>query len=405
MQLSMAILLAALFVAVPAGTASGSPASTTDAASSHAVVTRVIDAGANQVGHYLSLAVPADGRPLLAYHDASAGSLKVARCRDFQCRARAVVTTVHAPGNVVGTHTSIALGADRLPLISHRDDTAGSLLVTACHDRACRRASHRVVDADGDVGRHSSIAIGRDGHPIISYFESAQSASALKVAHCVDPTCAGGATVTRVDVGLAGEYTSLAIGADGLPVISYHHGGNGQLRVAKCQAADCTGSSQISVIAGGPAGEGLFSSIAVPPGGLPLISHVGFGHIGIDVGWALKLARCADAACSAVTANVLGEHVGIRPTSITLGRDGLPLISYLRGSTLSLASCTDSSCSELSFARIDELPPPTGFDPAGLHTAVATGRDGLPLIAFQADGAVMLARCASRTCQSASDSP
>jgi len=44
-----------------------------------------------------------------------------------------------------------------------------------------------VDDPDKKVGLWTSIAIGTDGNPVISYFD--ETAGALKVVHCGTPSC------------------------------------------------------------------------------------------------------------------------------------------------------------------------------------------------------------------------
>ena len=49
-----------------------------------------------------------------------------------------VFTTVDDPVNSVGRHSSIAIGADGLPVISYQDITAGALRVLKCGTRTCQ---------------------------------------------------------------------------------------------------------------------------------------------------------------------------------------------------------------------------------------------------------------------------
>jgi hypothetical protein len=93
------------------------------------------------------------------------------------------------------------------------------------------------LDSTGSVA-YTSIAIGADGLPVISYY--AGSNNDLKVAHCDDVACTS-ATLNTVDsTGSVGSHTSIVIGADGLPVISYYDGSNNDLKVAHCDDVACT---------------------------------------------------------------------------------------------------------------------------------------------------------------------
>jgi hypothetical protein len=94
------------------------------------------------------------------------------------------------------------------------------------------------VDTGGDVGVDTSITIGTDGLPVISYYDNTNYD--LKVAKCGNSACSSGNTITSVDTGgNVGLYTSITIGTDGLPVISYYDYTNYNLKVAKCANPFC----------------------------------------------------------------------------------------------------------------------------------------------------------------------
>src|SRR3990167_8010566 len=77
------------------------------------------------------------------------------------------------------------------------------------------------VDNSASVGQYSSIAIGTDGLPVISYYDSTNFT--LRVTKCGNAACSSGNTSTKVDNSASvGTYTYIAIGTDGLPVISYY---------------------------------------------------------------------------------------------------------------------------------------------------------------------------------------
>ena len=255
-----------------------------------------VDDPINGVGRYSSLAIGTDGLPVISYHDL-AGSLKVAKCNDTACAGvDETITTVDDPSNFVGTYTSLAIGADGLPVIAYRDDTAGSLKVAKCNDAACAGVDETITTVDDPVnvvGEYTSLAIGADGFPVISYRDN--TAGSLKVAKCNDAACAGGdETITTVDdpINGVGRYTSLAIGADGLPLISYHDFAAGSLKVAKCNDAACAGGDESITTVDDPANNvGYYTSLAIGTDGLPVISYTD------ESAQTLKVAKCRNASC------------------------------------------------------------------------------------------------------------
>ena len=135
--------------------------------------------------------------------------------------------TLDSTGDV-GGFTSIAIGLDGNPIISHYDATSGDLKIAACYDPTCTNASSSVITT-GDVGQYTSIAIGLDGNPFISYLDLDNGD--LKVAACTN-TCYTSTTSTIDTTGFVGWHTSIAIGRNGVPIISYQDSANGDLRVA-----------------------------------------------------------------------------------------------------------------------------------------------------------------------------
>ena len=59
--------------------------------------------------------------------------------------------------------------------------------VAKCGDAACSSVTRRTLDATGEVGWFTSIAIGADGFPVISYYDVTNTA--LKVAKCANAYC------------------------------------------------------------------------------------------------------------------------------------------------------------------------------------------------------------------------
>jgi hypothetical protein len=60
------------------------------------------------------------------------------------------------------------------------------------------------------------------------------------VVRCGNAACSTTSnTFAIVDANNVGSHTSIAVAADGLPVISYHDGNAGALKVAKCATRTC----------------------------------------------------------------------------------------------------------------------------------------------------------------------
>ena len=366
-------------------------------------VISTLDDPANLVGWYNSIAIGTDGLPVISYNDWTAHALKVAKCNDSACSGgNETITTVDDQANSVGRYTSIAIGTDGLPVISYNDSTASALKVAKCNDVACSGGNETISlvdDAVNQVGSYTSIAIGNDGYPVISYQDF--TAGALKVAKCNDAACSGGnETITTVDdpANRVGEHTSIAIGTDGLPVISYEDFTAGALKVAKCNDAACSGGDETITTVDDPVNDvGIYTSIAIGTDDLPVISYQD------ATAGTLKVAKCNDVACSGgnETISLVDDavnQVGYY-TSIAIGDDGLPVISYHDNTAyaLKVAKCNDAACSggDETITTVDD---PVNF--VGVYTSIAIGTDGLPVISYQdgTAGALKVTKCFNPAC-------
>ena len=298
-----------------------------------------VDSGTG-MGQYCSIAIGSDGFPVIAYQNGSARNLKVAKCNNHDCSSTSTPTTITSGSDNVGNYTSITVGVDGFPIISHYNLTISKLLVTHCTNSTCSGSATTTLSVDSsDFGRHSSIAIGTDGYPVISSYDS--YADSLLIVKCSNLSCSS-YTYTKPTSG--GQFSSITIGKDGFPVISHLNTQQGdQLLVTKCSSHDCRTGTNTAYVDGNGS-PGYYTSITIGHDGLPIISYQ---EIGTASSYDLRVAKCLTDNCSKSTIQTL-DDVGSTGyyTSITIRPDGLPIISYYYSNSadLKVVRCANPYC-------------------------------------------------------------
>lgn len=192
-------------------------------------------------GSYSSIAIGADGLPVISHVDVTAGALRVTKCGNAACTADNLSINADDPATSMGGFTAIAIGRDGLPVIGYRDVTVGALRVTKCGRPTCTtgNVSTTVDTLSTGVGAYAAIAIGADGLPVISHVDDANRG--LRVTKCGNAACTAGNVSTTVDSlpAVFVQYTSIAIGDDDTPIIAYQDLLAGALRVTKCGTQSC----------------------------------------------------------------------------------------------------------------------------------------------------------------------
>ena len=258
-------------------------------------------------------------------------------------------------------------------------NAAGALKVAKCLDANCTGAPVlTVVDMSAmSVGLFTSIAIPPAGapnrFPVISYYDGTNGN--LKVAKCINAACSGVAIINTLD-GVApaidvGRFTSIAVPGDFLPVISYLDQTNLDLKVAKCSAADCSGVPTVTTV-DSLGNVGAHNSISISTDGFPVIAYL---H---QTANQLRAFKCTNATCSTGSVGIVDSGSTPQFISITVPADGKPVISYHDGTnlTLKVAKCGNAACIAGNTTSTVDSP---GL---GLGTAFAVPADGLPFIAY-----------------------
>ena len=331
------------------------------------------------VGEGASATIGTDGLGLISYRDTTGSTLKVAHCSNVNCTA---ATFTPHDSSVQVLFSSVTIGADGLGLIAYFDDALNDLKVAHCSNVSCTAATITPLDTTPltIVGEYPSVAVGADGLGLISYFDSTNND--LKVAHCSNVNCTA-ATITPLDAGpgLVGAGTSIAIGVDGLGLISYQDDTNSALKVAHCSNVSCTSTTNMTLYDNGIFQSGT-TSITIGSDGLGLIAY--------NTILGVKVAHCSNVNCTAATLTQLEN--GGRP-SITIGADGLGLISYAL-SGLKVAHCANVLCNSATFTEADTVVASV------VESSVTIGADGLPLISYRdvSLGDLKVTHCSNALC-------
>jgi hypothetical protein len=176
----------------------------------------------------------------MVHYDATHGRLKEVICTNVLCTG-GVDSTLHDPLNEdAGRYASMVLNQDGQPVISFRNDTWDALYVLLCsnHNGGCDETPVYVSPG----GSFSSITLGVDDLPIISHYATEYwggGSNDLEIIHCSDPACDESIRLRADQTGTVGTETSITIGVDGLPLVSYHDVTINSLKVLHCSNELC----------------------------------------------------------------------------------------------------------------------------------------------------------------------
>ena len=343
-------------------------------------------------GRYSDMVVDSTGLPAISYISKTGGSggdeqVSVARCGDPACIIKKTLVINEEKVSplfqeVVEAQTSIALEG-QIPVIAYAGCLSGggsscgskNLILARCVDENCNAVTQTVVTAGAGQIQNVSMAIGSDGYPVISFYDS--GVNKLKIAKCASTDCATGVTLVYTHpTATTGQTNAITVLADThLPVVAYSNGSD--LYLLKCNDASCLTVTDTKLVTPSSAPAGI--AIAVNPKGLavdtPTIVYYDSGASG------LKLIDCNDAACATSSNTPIAGNIGFSSSapSILVDSNNYPVVSYIdtTNTKLHLIQCTNAACT----TKTDTPFTTTGEQPL-YETSVALGIDGFPVISY-----------------------
>ena len=273
--------------------------------------------------------------PAISYYDKGNTALKFVHCGNITCSSGNTTTTLDGSGAPdMGLFSSWAVGRDGNPFIAYYDNGANNDLRTIhCTNVSCTSADTSVLAySTNDAGNTPSVVIGTNGRPVISS-QTATVTRGVFITACGDATCGTtgtpNATTTAADTSCTanaqcGEYTSIAIGSDGLPVFSYYQGVTDRAKIGRCTTVACTAFTTQSPFT---TSIGEYNTINIGADGMPIItSYQTTGGLDPEFGHCTAIdcsTLTATGADSPETSNDIGKW-----GSSALGNDGLIIWAY-----------------------------------------------------------------------------
>ena len=352
-----------------------------------------------------SLAIGDDWNPVISYTDYVGGNaeLKFIHCTTRDCTISdppVLVDSIPVPigGVFQRMDSSIAISSDGSPMIAYYDDYNENLKFVTCSDPpSCTSFNPPiVVDPSGGFGIYPSLIRGNDGNPVIAYSNFASEGygtSRLWFINCANPQCTGTHDVESplITANEEGFFDISMTRSGPNPTISFvNH--NGEVKVVRCVYHGCDEwfiPNIVDTQTNRFIGKG--ASIAIAPDGNPVLSYYDFATPSQSV---LKYVHCTDFTCSSHDDPVIldespTDSVGFH-SDIEIGSHGGPVISYANtsGTALKFVYCETVACTNKFLVTID----------SGEYTSLEIGRDRYPVISYVSGGALKIAHCENTVC-------
>jgi hypothetical protein len=285
------------------------------------------------------LALRADQRPVLAY--ASDDGLSLYDCADQTCSSGTARTL--DPATTTGSRNRIVLRSDGRPVIAYYDATAGDLKLYDCANPACTSGTARTLQTAGDVGSDVSIALRADGRPVLAYY--AIGSGNLGFYDCANPACSSGLGRTLEFTDDVGRSTNIAVRPSGNPIISHFDETNDRLKIFACSAPDC--SAGAAYAAGGSDQHGRHNALTLRSTGRPMLVY--------STGSGIRVAHCSNDDCNGwATVGYSAPNLSFG-VAMAMATGDRPFVAFESSRTLNVLACQTPTCQNSGTQVLDPL--------------------------------------------------
>jgi len=276
--------------------------------------TEIVDATGN-VGGFSSIAIDSNNTPVIAYYDATNNDLRFATKASGVWSTQLVAAVSPSPGpnnHIVGQNLSMKLDANNVAHISHEDFFRSDLLYST---NASGNWMTTVADNALQVGLQTSLDLDSNGRPVVAHLDTALNS--LRFSKFNGSTWSS--TNPPLDPpGRTGFHPSLVLDSNDLARIAYF---NSSQQLLKLGQQDSLGNWSSAAVG---TENGLYPSLALGADGRPMMS---FYNQATDT---LKFARFNGTTWDIQTIEAIGSAssgVDVK-SSLALDANGNPLIAY-----------------------------------------------------------------------------
>ncbi len=249
-----------------------------------------------------------------------------------------------------------------------------------------RRAFTYTQSTAGNGGGDLSIAMRADGVPLIAFYSPGTAGSgALKVLDCNSSYCEFGVERVVDPGGNVGWETRIALRSDGRPVIAYHDIANSALKIAVCSTSDCSGAATVTTVVDHATDlVGFYIDLVITTGDRPALSFARFSSDFSN--GSVHYLRCSNTDCSGLQTPVTLSTTKARSFTGLVMSGSQPQIIYDQDAaspTIAVAYCSSLSCGTITSV---ETVATLAAGPAGQGAGVGGDQFGRILLTYY-DGA------------------